>query len=45
MLSRSGEMANTLRSGRSELTLLWVQVPPSADYGNILKRGKLEHIG
>ena len=27
---RSGEMANTLRSGRSERKLLWVQVPPSA---------------
>ena len=32
MNAEVAELADALRSGRSELTLMWVQIPPPAQY-------------
>ena len=32
VIAEVAELADALRSGRSELTLMWVQVPPSAPH-------------
>ena len=44
------ELADALRSGRSELTLMWVQIPPPAQYrppqfAGFLLSGWLETLG